>query len=68
MGGQNSALLGVAHYFVPALVRSPLYSEKIGRATLWIWNLALIIGGITLSLGYTQSREYAEWMQAQRRP
>ena len=61
-GFVGSALLGVAHYFVPALVRSPLYSEKIGRATLWIWNLALIIGGITLSLGYTQSREYAEWI------
>ncbi len=30
--------------------------------TLWIWNLAIASGTITLLLGYTQSREYAEWI------
>jgi cytochrome c oxidase cbb3-type subunit 1 len=61
-GFVGSALLGATHYLVPTLVRAPLYSEKIGRITLWIWNLALAAGTITLALGYTQSREYAEWI------
>jgi cytochrome c oxidase cbb3-type subunit 1 len=56
----GSGLLGVIHYLVPTLVRAPLYSERIGRLTVWLWNLAIIAGTITLSMGYTQSREYAE--------
>ena len=61
-GFVGSALLGASHYLVPALVRAPLYSERIGRITLWIWNLSLAAGTVTLALGYTQSREYAEWI------
>ena len=56
----GSGLLGAAYYMVPVLVRAPLYSEKIGKITLWTWNLSLAAGFIALSLGYTQSREYAE--------
>jgi cbb3-type cytochrome c oxidase subunit I len=56
----GTALLGAAHYLVPALVRAPLYSERIGKLSLWLWNLALAAGIVTLSLGYSQNREYAE--------
>ncbi len=56
----GSALLGGAHYLVPALLRTPLHSERIGQATVWLWNLAMVAGVITLALGYTQNREYAE--------
>jgi cbb3-type cytochrome oxidase subunit 1 len=61
-GFVGAALLGGIHYFVPSLVRSPLYSENLGRATLWVYNLAMASGTVTLALGYTQSREYAEWI------
>lgn len=56
----GTALLGAAYYMVPVLVRAPLYSEKIGKVSLWIWNVGLAAGVIALSLGYTQSKEYAE--------
>ena len=56
----GSALLGAAHYIVPTLLRTPLYSERLGKLYLWLWNGALVAGVITLSLGYTQNREYAE--------
>ena len=56
----GSALLGSAHYIVPTLLRTPLYSERLGKLYLWLWNGALVAGVITLSLGYTQNREYAE--------
>jgi cytochrome c oxidase cbb3-type subunit 1/cytochrome c oxidase cbb3-type subunit I/II len=32
----------------------------VGRLCVWLWNLALAAGVVTLSLGYTQNREYAE--------
>lgn len=59
-GFVGSGLLGASYYVVSALTRTPLYSERIGKLSLWLWNLALIAGVLTLSLGYTQSREYAE--------
>lgn len=61
-GFVGSALLGTAHYLVAALLRAPLFSEGVGRACLLIWNLAVLTGTVTLSLGYSQSREYAEWI------
>jgi cbb3-type cytochrome c oxidase subunit I len=56
----GSALLGSVHYIVPTLLRTPLYSERLGKFYLLLWNAALAAGVITLSLGYTQNREYAE--------
>jgi cytochrome c oxidase cbb3-type subunit 1 len=61
-GFVGSALLGTAHYLVSALLRAPLFSERIGGVSLWIWNLAILTGTVTLSMGYSQSREYAEWI------
>jgi cytochrome c oxidase cbb3-type subunit 1 len=59
-GFVGSALQGASLYLVPTLVKAPLYSERIGKISLWLWNLALVAGVITLDLGYTQAREYAE--------
>ena len=53
-------LIGAAFYIVPRLVRVPLFSEKLGMASLFVWNGSLLAGVVALSLGYTQSREYAE--------
>jgi cbb3-type cytochrome c oxidase subunit I len=61
-GFVGSGLIGASHYIVSTLVRTPLYSERIGKLSLWLWNLALIAGVVTLSLGYTQAREYAEFI------
>jgi cytochrome c oxidase cbb3-type subunit I len=58
----GSALLGAAHFLVPTLLRTPLYSERLGKLYVWLWNGALAAGVITLSLGYTQNREYAEFI------
>ena len=56
----GGGLLGVIHYLVPTLLQTPLYSERLGRICVGLWNLAVVAGVITLSMGYTQNREYAE--------
>ena len=53
-------LLSSAFYFVPRLLRTELYSEKLGMVTVISWNFALVGVVISLALGYTQAREYAE--------
>ena len=61
-GFAGSALLGCAHYILPAVLRTSLWSEKLGKISLWIWNLSILTGIVALDLGYSQGREYAEWI------
>jgi cytochrome c oxidase cbb3-type subunit 1 len=61
-GFVGSALLGAAHYMVPTLLRTPLFSERLGKLSVWILNLSIMGGICGLAFGYTQGREYAEWI------
>ena len=61
-GFVGSALIGSAFYLVPTLLKNRLYSDRLGIITVLIWNICIIAGTITLGMGYTQSREYAEWV------
>ncbi len=38
-----------------------LYGERLANLSLWAYNLALAMGVVTLVLGITQGREYAEF-------
>jgi cbb3-type cytochrome oxidase subunit 1 len=51
-GFVGSALLGCAHYILSAVLRTPLWSERLGKASLWVWNLSIITGLVALDLGY----------------
>ena len=59
-GFVTPGLLSAAFYYVPRLLRTPLYSEKLGVLTVAAWNVTLVAVVVSLSLGYTQGREYAE--------
>lgn len=61
-GFVGSALNGAAFYFFPVLLKTELYSERLGKIFLWIWNLGIFFGDLSLGLGYSQGREYAEWI------
>jgi cytochrome c oxidase cbb3-type subunit 1/cytochrome c oxidase cbb3-type subunit I/II len=59
-GFVTPGLLAAAFYYMPKLLRTPLYSEKLGVFTAILWNITLPIAIVALGLGYTQGREYAE--------
>ncbi|MBW2367729.1 MAG: cbb3-type cytochrome c oxidase subunit I [Deltaproteobacteria bacterium] len=59
-GFVTPGLLGSAFYFVPRLLRTPLYSDKLGVFTVVAWNVLLVGVVVSLAMGYTQGREYAE--------
>ncbi|HEY3275297.1 MAG TPA: cbb3-type cytochrome c oxidase subunit I [Syntrophorhabdaceae bacterium] len=61
-GFVGSALLGAMYYIVPRLVRAPLFSPEAGRIAVWAWNITVASGTVLLGFGYSQSREYAEWV------
>jgi len=59
-GFVTPGLLAAAFYFTPRLLRTKLYSETLGIVTVILWNTILAGAVVTLALGYTQGREYAE--------
>jgi cytochrome c oxidase cbb3-type subunit 1/cytochrome c oxidase cbb3-type subunit I/II len=59
-GFVTSGLLSAAFYLVPRLLRTVLYSERLGLISVFLWNMMLIIGIVSLASGHTQGREYAE--------
>jgi cytochrome c oxidase cbb3-type subunit 1/cytochrome c oxidase cbb3-type subunit I/II len=59
-GFVTPAFLAAAFYFIPRLLRTPLYSHRLGVFTAAFWNASVVTGIVGVSLGYTQGREYAE--------
>jgi cytochrome c oxidase cbb3-type subunit 1/cytochrome c oxidase cbb3-type subunit I/II len=59
-GFVTPGLLAAAFYYVPRLLRTELYSEKLGFITVLAWNVTLVFAVVSLALGYSQGREYAE--------
>jgi cbb3-type cytochrome c oxidase subunit I len=59
-GFVTPALLAAAFYYIPKLLRTSLYSHKLGVFSAIFWNISLVVGIVGVSLGFTQGREYAE--------
>ncbi|MDQ6766017.1 MAG: cbb3-type cytochrome c oxidase subunit I [Verrucomicrobiota bacterium] len=59
----SSMYFGGIFYILPRLcgVRR-LWSERLGYWTAWAWNGMFALGAVSLALGYTQGREYAEFI------
>ena len=54
------ALFAASFYSVQRTCQATLFSPKIAAFTFWGWQLVILAAVITLPLGYTQSKEYAE--------
>jgi cytochrome c oxidase cbb3-type subunit 1 len=59
-GFVTPGLLAVAFYYIPRMLRTQLYSQKLGVISAIFWNITITAGMIGISLGHTQGREYAE--------
>ena len=56
----GSGLFAAAYYVVQRTCHVRLFSDKLAAFTFWGWQLVIIGAAISLPLGFTQSREYAE--------
>jgi cytochrome c oxidase cbb3-type subunit 1/cytochrome c oxidase cbb3-type subunit I/II len=59
-GFVTPGLMAGVFYIVPRVLRTPLFSEKLGVATVIVWNVMLLGLVLTLASGHSQGREYAE--------
>lgn len=56
----GSALLGTSLYVVQRTCHTRLFSDGLAALVFWGWQLVIVLAAITLPLGITQSKEYAE--------
>jgi cytochrome c oxidase cbb3-type subunit 1 len=54
------ALIGTSYYVVQRTSHVRLFCDKLAAFTFWGWQAVIVAAAITLPLGITQSKEYAE--------
>ncbi|MFZ1746656.1 MAG: cbb3-type cytochrome c oxidase subunit I, partial [Nitrospirales bacterium] len=62
-GSVSTAFLGLVYYIVPRLCGEPMYKVAWGWWLMGLWNGFLVLGSITLLMGYSIGIENAvfEW-------
>jgi len=55
-------LIGGGLYYLPALLRTRLWSEPLAWAAFLFWNLTVASGPLGFAFGHTQGREYNEYV------
>ena len=56
----GSALFATSYYVVQRTCHTRIFSDKLAAFTFWGWQLVILSAAITLPLGITSSKEYAE--------
>ena len=56
----GSALMATSFYVVQRTCQVRLFSDGLAAFTFWGWQLVIVLAAITLPLGMTQGKEYAE--------
>ena len=56
----TSALFATSYYVVQRTCKTVLFGGKLAAFTFWGWQAIIVLAVITLPLGYTSSKEYAE--------
>jgi len=54
------ALFACSYYVVQRTCHARLFSDRLAGFTFWGWQAVIVLAAITLPLGYTQGKEYAE--------
>ncbi len=54
------ALFATSYYVVQRTGHTPLFAPGLAAFTFWGWQLVIVLAAVTLPLGITSSKEYAE--------
>ncbi len=55
----NSIFMGI-YYSMQRLLKTRMFSDTLSKIHFWGWQLIIVAAALTLPLGYTSSKEYAE--------
>jgi cytochrome c oxidase cbb3-type subunit I/II len=55
----NGIFMGV-YYSLQRLCKTRMFSDALGKIHFWVWQLIIVLAAVTLVLGITSGKEYAE--------
>ncbi len=56
----GNGIFTAAYYSMQRLLKTRMYSDFLGRFHFWGWQLIIVAAAITLPLGFSEAKEYAE--------
>jgi cytochrome c oxidase cbb3-type subunit I/II len=56
----GNAIFAAIYYSTQRLCKARMWSDTLGRLHFWGWQAIIVAAAVTLPLGITQSKEYAE--------
>ncbi|NNC70647.1 MAG: cytochrome-c oxidase, cbb3-type subunit I [Flavobacteriaceae bacterium] len=56
----GNAIYAGVYYSLQRLLKARMYSDLLSKLNFWGWQLIIVAAALTLPLGYTTSKEYAE--------
>ena len=56
----GNAIFAAVYYSTQRLCKARMWSDKLSKLHFWGWQLIIVAAAITIPLGFTQGREYAE--------
>ena len=56
----GNGVFAAVYYSSQRLLKARMYSDVLSKVHFWGWQLIIVAAAVTLPLGITQSREYAE--------
>ena len=56
----GNGIFTAVYYAIPRLLKTPMWSEKLGKIHFWGWQLIIVLAAVTLLFGITTGKEYAE--------
>ena len=54
------ALFATSYYVVQRTCQARLFSDALASFTFWGWQAVIVLAAVTLPLGFTSGKEYAE--------
>lgn len=56
----GNAIFAGVYYSLPRLLKTPMASKLLSKLHFWGWQLIILLAAITLAMGLSSSKEYAE--------
>ena len=56
----GNGIFTAVYYSMPRLLKTKMYSDILGKIHFWGWQLIIVVGAVSLMMGYTSAKEYAE--------
>ena len=56
----GNAVFGGSYYILQRVLKARMYNDTLSKIHFWGWQLIIVLGAVSLALGYTSGKEYAE--------